>query len=489
MLRPAAIFRDHMVLQRDVPAAVFGTCDTTVTVTLADKHAEAVPENGRFLVRLPALPASGPYVLKLESAGEKIEIADVMIGEVWICGGQSNMEFRMYQEEGSEKELPEDNDPMLRFYTVPDAGRETEAEEKEQHTIWKALSPNSCADVSAIAYHAGRRLRDILGVPVGMVICCLGGTEIAHWMSRETLASMPEGHEQLAAFARLVDGITEERYEHDTAEYQQQLVNYWRDSERLQTENPGIRPPEIEKRLGPYPWPPPAGPFMPRRPAGLWENMTCRITPFTARGIFWYQGESDSGRAMQYTALLEAMIRDWRRGFESPTLPFIAAQLPIYGADPHNEDWAGIREAQQKVCASDPNCRAVCLLDCGEKDNLHPVDKRTAALRMADAALFLAYGIGDGASSPSLISTEYADGHAVLHFDMPLASPIHLTSALRVNGVPVSDAIVSENKLIVSAPSGAKIEYGQENAPDACLFGQSALPVFPFSATLPQDSI
>ena len=489
MLRPAAIFRDHMVLQQNVPIAVFGICDSPVTVILADKRAEAVPENGRFLVRLPALPAGGPYVMILESANEKLEIADVMIGEVWICGGQSNMEFRMYQEKGSENELAEDNDPLLRFYTVPDAGRETEAEEKERHTVWKALAPNACADVSAIAYHAGRRLRDMLGVPVGMVICCLGGTEIAHWMSRETLAAMPEGREQLAAFAHLVDGITEEQYEQETAKYQQLLVNYWQDSARLQAEDPNIRPPEIEKRLGPYPWPPPAGPFMPRRPAGLWENMACRITPFTAHGVFWYQGESDSGRAMQYAALLEAMIRDWRCGFENPTLPFIVAQLPIYGADPHNEDWAGIRKAQQMVCASDPNCEAVCLLDCGEKDNLHPVDKRVAALRMANAALFLAYGIGSGSPSPTLINTEYTDGHAVLYFDLPLASPLCLTSALRVNDIPASDAIVSGNRLVLPAPSAAKIEYGQENAPSACLFGQNTLPVFPFSAKLPTHSI
>ena len=489
MLRPAAIFRDHMVLQRDVPTVIFGTSDAPVSATLADKHAEAAPEDGRFLVRLPALPAGGPYVLTLESAGEKVEIADVMIGEVWICGGQSNMEFRMYQEQGSEKELAEDNDSMLRFYTVPDAGRESEAEKKERHTVWKILAPNACADVSAIAYHAGRRLREMLNVPVGMVICCLGGTEIAHWMSMETLASMPEGREQLDAFERLVDGITEERYERDTAEYQKQLISYWRDSEHLQAENPGIRPPEIEERLGPYPWPPPAGPFMPRRPAGLWENMTCRITPFTARGLFWYQGESDSGRAGQYAALLEAMLRDWRRGFACPELPFIAAQLPIYGADPRNEDWAGIREAQQKVCASDPYSAAVCLLDCGEKDNLHPVDKRIAALRMANAALSLAYGIGSGAPSPCLTGAEYNGNHAVLHFDLPLASPIRLTSALRINGMPASDAIVSGNTLILAAPSGATIEYGQENAPDACLFGQNTLPVFPFMTVLPTYSV
>ena len=116
--------------------------------------------------------------------------------------------------------------------------------------------------------------------------------------------------------------------------------------------------------------------------------MTAPCTKFPIEGIIWYQGESDSGRAMQYTALLEAMIRDWRRGFESPTLPFIAAQLPIYGADPHNEDWAGIREAQQKVCASDPNCRAVCLLDCGEKDNYGDIEESSLSVNGLFIALF-----------------------------------------------------------------------------------------------------
>ena len=179
------------------------------------------------------------------------------------------------------------------------------------------------------------------------------------------------------------------------------------------------------------------------------------------------------------------MLRDWRRGFACPDLPIIVAQLPIYGADPRNEDWSGIRGAQQEVCASDPNSTAVCLLDCGEKDNLHPVDKRVAALRMANAALSLVYGIDSGAPSPCLVGAEYENSHAVLHFDLPLASPVRLTSALRVNGVPAADAKVSGSTLLVSAPSGATIEYGQENAPDACLFGQDALPVFPFTAALP----
>ena len=205
MLKPAAVFSDHMVLQRGLPIAVFGEADGPVRVELAGNAAEAAPGDGRFCAMLPPLPAGGPHRLCVACGDEAAVFEDVMIGEVWLCGGQSNMEFRLQDELDGPALAATGDDPLLRFYTVNQEPVVDEAMlARERQTAWKPLAPGACGDVSAVACYAGLRLRAALGVPVGMLICCIGGSEIACWIGREALSRFPEGQASLRAFEAAV---------------------------------------------------------------------------------------------------------------------------------------------------------------------------------------------------------------------------------------------------------------------------------------------
>lgn len=481
MLNVAAVFSDHMVLQRAQPIPVFGEADGPVRVTLAGYEASAAPVDGRFCGVLPPMPAGGPYALRVERGGEARVFEDVMVGEVWLCGGQSNMEFVLRDEKDGLVEAATGDDPLLRFYTVLEEPVVDEAMlARERQTAWKPLAPNACADVSAIAYYAGRRLREALGVPVGMLICCIGGSEASCWLSREALASFPEGARALSEFEDAVEGVTDEQFERDQAEYAARVDAWCAAADAVKAARPGIKAAELVLQTGDFPWPPPMGRWMLRRPGGPWETMVGRIAPYGARGLLWYQGESDSGHPDRYAALFGRLIDEWRRAFRNEDLAVVAAQLPGYGADPAQEDWPGIRAAQMAVCDSKRDCALACLMDCGEHDDIHPWDKRTPGTRMADEALRITYGVGKGARAPRLKSVFSSGDGLKLYFTEPLTPNVAGFDSLLVNGTPADAEITTDGALYVEAHTPAAIAYAQQNDPMPSLFGTSGLPAFPF---------
>lgn len=485
MLNVAAVFSDHMVLQRELPIAIFGEADGPVRVELAGRSVEAVPEAGRFCATLPPMAAGGPYVLRVACGEEVRRFEDVMVGEVWLCGGQSNMEFVLRDDREGPTQVATGEDALLRFYTVNQEARMDAAMlARERATAWKPLAPGTCADVSAVAYYAGRRLREALGVPVGMLICCIGGSESACWISREELEGFPEGRERLEAFEAAIAGVSDEQYKRDDAAYTARVEAWRRAADAIKAAHPGIKATEMVRETGEFPWPPPMGRWMLRRPGGPWETMVRRITPFAARGLFWYQGETDSGMADTYAARLTRLIGQWREAFANRDLYFVAAQLPGYRADPAVEDWPGIRRAQQKVCDNVPRCSLVCLLDCGDSEDIHPWDKRTPGTRMANAALKVAYGVGPGAESPRVANVEPMEEGLLLRFTEPLAQRSGGHPGLRVNGDPARARITPDGALLIEARGPATVAYAQENDPQATLFGQSGLPALPFECRI-----
>ncbi len=480
MLRAAAVFSDHMVLQRERPVAVFGEADGPVTATLDVVRAEALPAAGRFRLTLPPMPAGGPYELTLTCGEETLTFSDVMIGEVWLCGGQSNMEFMLQNGKGGAAEAASAADDALRFYTVnEEADVDAAMLERERATAWKPLAPGTCGDVSAVAFYAGRRLREALGVPVGMLICCVGGTEISNWISADALSAFPEGRAALADFERAVAGVDEADFARENAAYQARVDAWCAGADALRAQDPDVRAEVIVAKVGDFPWPPPTGPGMMRRPGNLWRTMAARIAPYGARGLFWYQGETDSGNPGPYAARFRALIDDWRRGFENDALRVVAAQLPNYGADPAAENWPAIRAAQQQVCDSARNCALACLLDCGETGDIHPWDKREPGRRMANLALKHAYGRDIDADAPRLARAD-REGKAVrLTFTGKLAKLAGDSRSLTVNGAPARTR-AQDGDLLIEAPAPARIAYAIENDPAACLFGENGLPAFPF---------
>lgn len=481
MLRPAVVFSDHMVLQREKEIAVFGQADGEVSVSLGHYKVKAQSRQERFLVFLPPMEAGGPYTMTIRCGSEEIALQDVMIGEVFICGGQSNMEFRL-RDDRDFAQFDRVSVPSIRFFETPPAATAEEAERMEAGRAWRPLEAGQCGDVSAVSFYAALEMEKKLQVPVGMLVCCLGGTSISCWISEETLASFEEGREYLTDFRDRIAGKSDAQYEQELREYEESVRCYNEASDALKKQEPDISFAALTEKIGDFPWPPPDGRLMLRRPGGLYENMLRRIAPYTARGFFFYQGETDSPLrwVKHYEKAFMEMMREWRALFKDETLFFFAAQLPRFGSDPQSEDWAALRSAQSRAVMHTERAALACLIDCGEKDNIHPVDKRTPGKRLAALALQNAYGL-EAETTPCMLCARRQGDQIILLSGGTDGVRIRGKLALETEGAEISEAKAEGNTLRLRVSGHpVRIRYAWENFPEVSLFDENGLPFFPF---------
>ena len=504
-LRVAAVFSDHMVLQRETPVAVFGTApadgrvvgdlmdDQGVTVAQTMAVAQAYGEHETevpWLAILPALPASGPYTLRVSHETNRLEFADVMIGEVWLAGGQSNMELELHTSEHGDEAIVAAADPLLRFYNTPKAGRIDES--AEAASGWEPALAPQVAGMSAIAYHFGVRLRAQLGadVAVGIIDCYIGGTSITSWMSRATLIGSDAGRPYVERYEAAIAGKTEEQMRAEADEWQT-VFDQWNNSVAAMKEaHPGITQPQIDAEIGPCPWPPPVTPFSERRVSAPYEAMVRRVAPYTLRGFLWYQGEEDEAQCESYRELLGLLIEEWRTlwnlaGYAEPTvgyqadagadaLPFIVVQLPQWidgqvaarGEDPRH--WPVIRAAQLDASETLNDVLLVCTMDCGEFDNIHPLDKTTVGTRIADMALRGVYGRADvEAESPRVAGVTPAPG--ALDVTFTNAQGLHwrgtTPDTMRAAAGATGARAVGESGFEIAGADGVYVDAGAQILP------------------------
>lgn len=505
-LRVAAVFSDHMVLQRETPVAVFGAApaggrvvvdlmdDQGVTVAQTMAVAQAYGEHeteAPWLAILPALPASGPYTLRVSHETNRLEFADVMIGEVWLAGGQSNMELELHTSEHGAEEIAAANDPLLRFYNTPKAGRVDES--AEAASGWEPALAPQVAGMSAIAYHFGARLRAQLGadVAVGIIDCYIGGTSITSWMSRATLIGSDAGRPYVERYEAAIAGKTEEQMRAEADEWQTVFDRWNNNVAAMKEAHPGITQPQIDAEIGPCPWPPPVTPFSERRVSAPYEAMVRRVAPYTLRGFLWYQGEEDEAQCESYRELLGLLIEEWRTlwnlgGYAEPTvgyqadagadaLPFIVVQLPQWidgqvaarGEDPRH--WPVIRAAQLDASETLHDVLLVCTMDCGEFDNIHPLDKATVGTRIADMALRGVYGRTDvEAESPRVVGVAPAAAGA-LDVTFTNAQGLHwrgtTPDTLRAAGGATGARAVGESGFEIAGADGVYVDAGAQILP------------------------
>ena len=406
MLRFGEMFEDHAVLQRKTAIPVWGESDAegaAVRIRLGGAEAVATVSGGHFRADLPAMEAGGPYTLSARCGTESAECSDVLVGEVWIAGGQSNMEMPLFAAQGAAAYLEDCSFDRLRLKTISRRSAGPDGREFGFHFIpessdgmpWQAADACSAAEFSAIGFVAGAALRDALRVPVGVISCNYGATRVQPWVSPETIASHPafDGDTQRFAQRRAALGGT--------------ARTAWEDFQRDVEAAMGTRADFVEKSLrdplyyvnmdADLRWPPEYAIGDQNEPSCLWRYMLSRVFPFAARGVLWYQGESsatleDCGR---YREEMEAMVDDWRRAFENEGLAFVQAQLAPYDtsrrADPC--DWAVLRQAQCDLCRTRAGVYLTNLTGIGEARNIHPRFKLEAGRRMADTALARVYGL------------------------------------------------------------------------------------------------
>lgn len=485
----SGMFTDHMVVQRNQPIPVWGwaTPGREVTATLGDRTASAAAgEDGAWRVDLDALEAGGPMALTVTDGQETLTRDDVLVGEVWLCSGQSNMEWQLQRAAGGAEAVAGSENPQIRLYAVPN--RTSDQAEADLVGRWAVCGPDSARDFSAVGYFFGQKLHEELNVPIGLIEADWGGTPAEAWTSAEGLQADPSLRMIYVNWR-----IAVENFDLDAvrAEYNRAL-NEWRMA-RIEAERNGEPAP-------PRPRPPQANPGEgAHRPTCLYNGMIAPVVPYGLRGVIWYQGEANAGRAAEYARLFPAMIRDWRSQWGQGDFPFLFVQLANYMAaqtGPSEGGWAPVREAQ-RLTLSLPNTGMAVAIDIGEAGDIHPRNKRDVGLRLARWALHDTYDMTDVVrSGPLYREMEIEDGRIRLHFDhtdggLAVRAPdggIQSLAGFAICGADRqwvwAEAQIDGETVVVRAddvPEPVAVRYGWASNPVCNLVNGEGLPAAPFA--------
>jgi sialate O-acetylesterase len=500
-----------MVLQGRVKLPVWGSASPgeAVTVSIGTRTAKAVAgADGAWMLKLDPLEPGGPFELTV--AGKNtLRLKNVLVGEVWVCSGQSNMAWQVRQSLNADQEIAAANFPMIRLFQVERTGAPTP--QKDVNASWVVCAPDSVAAFSAVAYFFGRDLYSELKVPIGLIQSDFGGTPAESWTPWKTLESDPDFADVLARWQRSVGlpaGVTK-RYEDALADWKQAVANAKAEGKPVPSQ------PEA-------PTTDPALDRDPRRPAGLYNAMIAPLHPFAIRGVIWYQGEGNVDAAKTYRKLLPAMIRSWRtawgQGEVSPSQPvgmlpspeetkpaialakagdfhFLIVQLANFMAarpDPSESAWAELREAQLMTALNVPNCAIASASDLGEADNVHPRNKQEVGRRLALAAFATVYGKKDLVYSGPLYSSVKVNGNEIQVAFKHVAGGLVAKGGGPLKGFALAgedkvfvwaDAKIQGDSVVVSSDRVQKpvaVRYAWADNPVANLCNKEGLPALPF---------
>ncbi|MEZ5943387.1 MAG: sialate O-acetylesterase [Planctomycetaceae bacterium] len=380
-VKVGSIFSDHMVLQRDKPVRVWGTADAdeAVTVEVAGKKASATANaEGNWKLELPALEAGGPHTLTI-TGSNKIEISDVLVGEVWLCSGQSNMAMTVNRARDFEAEQQAATDSQIRQFKV--GGNFASSPQQDCAGSWVSCSPDTVGGFSATAYFFARELKKQVDVPIGIINSSVGGTPIDAWVSETTQRS--SGH--LKPLIEQIDAAREE-FDADAARarFEKQQAE-WREKVK-EARAAGEKPPAAPRD--------PVALFERKNTiGGLYNGMIAPVIHYSIRGGLWYQGEANSspGKAEYYQYQLPLLVTSWRAENGSGDFPFAWVQLPNFQGTGRN--WPVVREGMMDTLYL-PHTGMAVTIDVGETKDIHPKDKQSVGARLAQWAVATVYSDG-----------------------------------------------------------------------------------------------
>ncbi|MBR5371046.1 MAG: sialate O-acetylesterase [Oscillospiraceae bacterium] len=496
-MRTAAIFSDRMVLQREKPITVWGDGKDgdRVFVEFCGNSVSDTVRGGKWRVTLPPCPAADGLTMTVSCGAVMRVFREIAVGEVWLCGGQSNMEFEIKDEQhGAETLASLSRDCGVRFYYTPkQRAMGADFDAVERNTGWSYADPEGSKAWSAVGLYFALETAKTLGVTVGLIGCNWGGTSASVWVSRETLQRDTCLRSYLDDYDRAMDGRTEEQANAEFDEYLAYQEQWWTNYSALLEKQPDIAWDDALQIVGESRWPGPMGPKNETRPCGLYETMLRRVCPYTLRGFLYYQGESDDHKPDTYAVLLEALIGCWREDWGEADLPFLFVQLPGFRnhGEPDYQHWCRIREAQAAVYHKLRNTGLAVALDCGEWDNIHPKDKMQVAHRLALQALSGVYHAipAQDADAP-MFRTGFAHGAEFVVLLDGADAGFRLTGEPAGFELAGADGIYHPAKAVlmpgqivlrsaeVSAPCNAR--YAWTNCPDVTVYGMNGLPLAPF---------
>ncbi len=482
----APLFGDHAVLQRDKVDPVWGRAQPgdAISVTFHGRTERATAgADGRWLVRIGPFPASSEPSDLVVSGRSTLTLHDIVVGEVWLCSGQSNMEFTVddgggtYQVDNAQAEVAMANYPLIRQLKVERAVSTTPLETAKTGG-WQAATPATVGQFTAVGYFFARHLQGALGVPIGIVDSPWGGTQIEAWMSDEARRSTS------------IEATLEARWKKSLSEWPpERVAKYPAEMEAWRKADDEARKKHTKN---PLPWPEfPATDASPALPGGLFNAMIAPLQPGAFRGILWYQGESNVGRPEEYAELFPAMIRSWRAGFGQGDLPFYFVQLANFGSEYEVKDrgWALLREAQTRALSLPATGMAVTI-DIGDSHNIHPRNKQELGRRLALIAETNLFAVLPETSGPVFARATLEGKTLRVHF-------LHCGAELVARGGPVraleisgadrqffpAEGFIEADTLVVSSPDVSQpvaVRYAWSNAPTANLYGDTGLPAVPF---------
>ncbi len=480
-LKLATVFSDHMVLQRDKSVPVWGWADPGEKITVefgGQKQSAVVDADGRWQVKLDPMEASTEsrsLTARSENPEQVLEVLDVLVGEVWLGSGQSNMAMTVNRAKDFGTEQADAKFPLIRMFKEEStASAKSQADSKGK---WTVCSPESVAGYSATLYFFGRELHRELNVPIGLINSSVGGTPIESWIAEDAQAKVPELKNLVEAQAKAAAAIDEATMK---ANHEKQLARWKAQAEKAKKD--GSKAPrrptdplESIRRKG--------------RSGGLFNGKIASLIPYGIRGFIWYQGEANSaaGRGAYYQYQLPLLVKDWRERW-GEELPFAWVQLPNFGRE--GEGWSLVREAMLKSLRL-PQTGMAITVDIGETKDIHPKNKQEVGHRLALWALGDVYGKTVPATSGPL-----PDGHAIngdsitvtfRHADGGLVAQNGELKGFVIAGdnqewKPAHARIVGNTVVISSneVPKPIAVRYAWAADPDCNLFNQAALPASPF---------
>ena len=442
-VKPNALFSDNAVLQQNAKVPVWGTAapNENVTVEFAGQKKNITADaQGRWQVTLDPMPASTePRNLtisgNLKSQISNFKCSSVLVGEVWVCSGQSNMAFPLAKAANWNTEAHSANYPKLRMFKVELVN--ALAPETDVVGKWVESSPATVKDFSAVGYFFGRDLHKATGLPVGMINSSVGGTPAEFWTSASGLKKLPALHGYL-------DMLTK-------------------------------KPPQQAKSNNPFN----------KFPTCYFNGMVAPLMPYAIKGVVWYQGESNNGKPLEYRTLFPLMIADWREKWGQGDFPFLFVQIA-----PYKDDCPELREAQFLTWKKTPNTAMAVTVDVGDANNIHPTHKEPVGQRLALAARALAYGEKIEYSGPEYDSMKVDKNRVMLNFK-------HVGSGLVAKDGPLKGfTIAGADKKFVDAKaeiqgamivvtsdqiaSPVAVRYGFTNIPEGNLWNKQGLPASTF---------
>ncbi len=505
----AKIFGDHMVLQRNKPIKLWGTSQKVQTLRVSINNqvvASCQAPVGPWRVTLPAMEASRNLTLQIcaENEAESLSFQDVAVGEVWIAGGQSNMEFPLKYDAEACRVIPQANNPEICFYDCPKIKFEGQDQEDDfsQAGFWRPLNPTNAPHYSAVGFYFASKIYEQTQVPVGIVGCNWGGTTASAWLDEGFLAADERLSIYLQEYQAATQSVEMDQYiaaeERSRKVLKQPVVVKLISSIMKKTPGPLLYPlytalltSSAKSMLS-------IGPRSENRPGGLYHTMVQKIAGFSARGVIWYQGESDDLKAERYGRLFSAVIRCWREAWEDD-LPFLFVQLAPF------EKWMGVlavnypilREQQEWVSKTVPGAYMISIMDAGSRLDIHPKNKRPVGERLARLAVGKVFGEEILCEAPEVLDIRLEDDSLVILFShvgegLQLKGPQLKSLEILTQGKAIMPfkVKVTQDSLVIQAAnlSSAReleVRLAYQNYAEVNLYNSAGMPAKPFRWTIP----